>query len=316
MLRVCCTLAPVPESPMPGWRPLRSGKVRDVLVSDTDDQRLLIVASDRVSAYDHVLDTPVPDKGAILTALSLWWFDRLDTWDLGVGHHVLDATAVRDGGAVPDAVAGRGVVCRRLAMVPVECVARGWLTGSALTDYRATGAVAGVELPDGLDDGDRLAVPIFTPATKAERGEHDENTTYAAVATEHGGALAARLREVTLAVYERAAALLAERGLVLADTKLELGHDAAGELRVGDELLTPDSSRFWPVHGGAAAPHTGLDKQPLRDWLTSPASGWDRAGTAPPPPLPEEVVEATRARYVAAYERITGTPWSRPAGTS
>ncbi|CAA9412903.1 MAG: Phosphoribosylaminoimidazole-succinocarboxamide synthase [uncultured Quadrisphaera sp.] len=294
--------APPPDD-LPGWRLLRSGKVRDVHVDETDPERVLLVASDRVSAYDHVLATPVPDKGAILTALSLWWFARLEGWDLGVGHHVLDAEAVSAGGRVPDAVAGRAMVCRRLAMVPVECVARGWLTGSALTDYRATGAVAGVELPDGLGDGDRLGTPVFTPATKAEQGEHDENTTYAAVATVHGEELARRLREVTLGVYERAAALAAERGLVLADTKLELGHDADGVLRVGDELLTPDSSRFWAADGSS------LDKQYVRDWLTSPASGWDRAGTAPPPPLPDDVVAAARARYVAAYERITGLTW-------
>lgn len=305
-LRDCCTLAPVPESPLPGWSPLRSGKVRDVLVSDSDDQQLLVVASDRVSAYDHVLATPVPDKGAILTALSLWWFERLDEWGLGVGHHVLDAAPVADGGSVPDAVAGRAMVCRRLAMVPVECVARGWLTGSALADYRATGAVSGVELPDGLGDGDRLGAAVFTPATKAPAGEHDENTTYAAVATELGEPLAGALREVTLAVYERAAALVAERGLVLADTKLELGHDTDGALVVGDELLTPDSSRYWL---SAPGPRTSLDKQHLRDWLTSSASGWDRGGTRPPPPLPEEVVAGVRDRYVRAYERITGRAW-------
>ncbi len=305
--------APPGELPaeLPGWRLLRSGKVRDVYADEADDQRVLLVASDRVSAYDHVLPTPVPDKGAVLTALSLWWFDRLEGWGLGVPHHVLDAAPVRAGGTVPDAMAGRAMVCRRLAMVPIECVARGWLTGSALTDYRATGAVAGVELPDGLDDGDRLGTPIFTPATKAEQGEHDENTTYAAVATAHGEALAQRLRAVTLGVYERAAALTAERGLVLADTKLELGHDADGVLTVGDELLTPDSSRFWPADGRAGAHGHGasLDKQYVRDWLASPASGWDRAGTAPPPPLPDDVVAAARGRYVAAYERITGRTW-------
>jgi len=298
----------VPAHALPGWRLLHSGKVRDVHVDEGDEQRVLLVASDRVSAYDHVLATPVPDKGAILTRLSLWWFSQLEGWGLPVGHHVLDATAVRNGGAVPDAVAGRAMVCRRLAMVPVECVARGYLTGSGLVDYRATGAVGGVELPDGLDDGDRLGAPIFTPATKAGRGEHDENTSYAAVATQLGEDLAAALREVTLEVYTRAAALAAERGVVLADTKLELGHDADGALRIGDELLTPDSSRFWPAEH--PVPGGSFDKQVVRDWLTSPASGWDRSGAAPPPPLPAEVVERTRARYVQAYERITGSSWA------
>lgn len=299
---------------LPGWRLLHTGKVREVHVDEADDQRVLLVASDRVSAFDHVLETPVPDKGAILTALSLWWFDQLDGWGLGAAHHVLgdplDQAPVSAGGSVPDAVAGRAMVCRRLRMVPVECVARGWLTGSGLADYRATGAVGGVELPDGLDDGDRLGVPVFTPATKAERGRHDENTTYAALATELGEPLARRLREVTLEVYARAAALAAERGLVLADTKLELGHDAAGVLTVGDELLTPDSSRYWPAdRPGGAGGGSGLDKQVVRDWLVSPASGWSRAAAAPPPPLPAEVVERTRARYVAAYERLTGRAW-------
>ncbi len=304
-----------PTTPaLPGWRLLHSGKVREVHVAEDDDQRVLLVASDRISAYDHVLTPEVPDKGAILTALSLWWFGQLEGWGLGVGHHVLDAAPVGEGGSVPDAVAGRAMVCRRLAMVPVECVARGWLTGSALADYRATGAVSGVELPDGLEDGDRLGAVIFTPTTKAPAGEHDQATTHAAVATEHGEALAAQLRAVTLGVYERAAQLAAERGIVLADTKLELGHDAEGALRVGDELLTPDSSRFWPAEdvAGPGTTRTSLDKQHVRDWLTSAASGWDRSGVVPPPPLPDHVVEATRARYVEAYERLTGLAWGAP----
>ncbi len=314
-----------PAASLDGWTLLHSGKVRDVYTEDTagagetsEGARLLLVASDRISAYDHVLPTPVPDKGAILTALSLWWFDQLVGWDLGVGHHVLDRRAVADGGAVPDAVAGRAMVCRRLAMVPVECVARGYLTGSGLADYRATGAIAGIELPESLDDGDRLAAPLFTPATKAPAGAHDENTTFAEVATDLGEALADRLKEVTLGVYGRASALAAERGLVLVDTKLELG--LTGEppadqgqpwdpstLTVGDELLTPDSSRFWPAED--PRPGAGFDKQFVRDWLVSDASGWNRFTGEPPPPLPGDVVEATRARYVETYERLTGLTW-------
>jgi phosphoribosylaminoimidazole-succinocarboxamide synthase len=296
---------------LPGWRPVHAGKVRQLHVDEDDDQRVLVIASDRISAYDHVLSTPVPDKGALLTALSLWWFEQLEGWDLGLPHHVLDATAVSAGGTVPDAVAGRAMVCRRLTMVPVECVARGYLTGSGLADYRSTGEVGGHRLPAGLRDGDRLDPPIFTPATKAELGEHDENTTAAAVAALHGQELTDELERLTLAVYGRAAALAAERGVVLADTKFELGHDAAGVLTLGDEVLTPDSSRFWPAdqwQPGRAQP--SFDKQYVRDWLTSPASGWDRAGDAPPPPLPDEVVERTRDRYVEAYERLTGRRWS------
>ena len=302
---------------LPGWTLLHSGKVRDVYepagvegTGGAADARLLLVASDRISAYDHVLPTEIPDKGAILNRLSAWWFERLDGWDLGVGHHVLDTVALARGGTVPDEVAGRATVCRRLAMVDVECVARGHLTGSALADYRSTGAVCGVELPGGLEDGDRLAAPVFTPATKAPAGQHDENTTFAEVATRLGEPLAQRLRDVTLAVYERAAALAAERGMVLVDTKLELGLTDPGDLStltVGDELLTPDSSRWWPAED--ARPGADLSKQHVRDWLTSEASGWDRHGDAPPPPLPEAVVEATRARYVEVYERLTGLPW-------
>src|SRR5680860_81410 len=257
-----------------------------------------------MSAYDHVLPTPIPDKGRVLTALSLWWFERLGDVlaSHGATHHVRSAD-------VPDAVAGRAMVCRRLEMVPVECVARGYLTGSGLADYRATGAVCGVELPEGLDDGDRLQAPIFTPATKAALGEHDENVTFAAVAAEVGPEPAERLRTLTLAVYAFAEGVARDRGVLLADTKLELGTDPSAAdpdaLVLGDEVLTPDSSRFWPADGwrpGRAQP--SFDKQYVRDWLTSPASGWDRHGGQPPPPLPDDVVERTRARYVEAYERL------------
>ena len=293
---------------LPGWRHHYSGKVRDLYVAADDESRVLVVASDRVSAYDHVLPTPIPDKGRVLTALSLWWFERLGEVLAahGATHHVLSTD-------VPDAVAGRAMVCRRLEMVPVECVARGYLTGSGLADYRAIGAVCGVELPAGLDDGDRLQAPIFTPATKAALGEHDENVTFAAVAAKVGPELAERLRTLTLAVYAFAEALARDRGVLLADTKLEVGTDATVDgdaLVLGDEVLTPDSSRFWPADGwrpGRAQP--SFDKQYVRDWLTSPASGWDRHGDQDPPPLPDDVVERTRDRYVEAYERLTGRRW-------
>ena len=214
--------------------------------------------------------------------------------------HVLSAE-------VPEAVAGRAMICRRLQMYPVECVARGYLTGSGLAEYRSTGMVCGVSLPAGLEDGSRLPEPIFTPATKADVGEHDENVTFEQVAAQIGHDDAARLREVTLAVYARAAAIAADRGVILADTKLEFGRDADGTLVLGDEVLTPDSSRYWSADGwqpGRAQP--SFDKQYVRDWLSSPASGWDRTGDAPPPSLPADVVRRTRDRYVQAYERITG----------
>ena len=283
---------------LPGWRHSYSGKVRDLyLPADGDPDLILVVASDRISAYDHVLPTPIPDKGAVLTALSLWWFDQLT--DL-VPNHVVSTD-------VPEPVAGRAMVCRRLEMYPVECVARGYLTGSGLAEYRSGGAVCGVQLPTGLVDGSKLPEPIFTPATKAAVGEHDENVSFEQVAAQIGPDDAARLREVTLAVYARAASIAAERGVILADTKLEFGRDASGALVLGDEVLTPDSSRYWPAEGwqpGRAQP--SFDKQYVRDWLTSPDSGWDRSSDAPPPPLPEDVVRRTRDRYVEAYERITG----------
>jgi phosphoribosylaminoimidazole-succinocarboxamide synthase len=278
------------------------GKVRELYAVGQD--RLLLVASDRLSAYDVVLPTPVPDKGAVLTGLSLWWFAQLA--DV-VPHHLLTARVDEYPAELQpfaDDLRGRSMLVRRLDMVPVECVARGYLTGSGLGDYRATGSVCGVALPAGLQDGSLLPQPVFTPATKAEVGEHDENVSFEAVARTVGAELADELRRVTLAVYARGAALAAGRGILLADTKLELGHDADGVLTLGDEVLTPDSSRFWPADGwqpGRAQP--SFDKQYVRDWLS--ATGWDR--TAPGPELPEEVVERTRAKYVEAYERLTGS---------
>ena len=296
-----------------GWTHTYSGKVRDLYVPDLPPGSahpagdvVLVVASDRISAYDHVLSTPVPDKGVVLTQLSLWWFEQVA--DL-VPNHVVTAEVGEHG--VPAAVAGRAMVCRRLEMYPVECVARGYLTGSGLVEYRAGQQVCGVPLPAGLVDGSRLPEPIFTPATKAELGEHDENVSFDVVAAQIGTEAATRLRDLTLAVYSRAERIARERGVILADTKLEFGRALdgpdAGAVVLGDEVLTPDSSRFWPADTWApGGPQPSFDKQYLRDWLTSDASGWDRASDAPPPPLPPEVVERTRARYLDAFERLTG----------
>ncbi|HYH35282.1 MAG TPA: phosphoribosylaminoimidazolesuccinocarboxamide synthase [Nocardioides sp.] len=275
---------------------LHSGKVRD-LYALPDGDRLLMVASDRISAFDFVLEPEIPDKGELLTRMSLWWFDQLA--DL-VPHHVLSTD-------VPEELRGRAVVCERLDMVPVECVARGYLTGSGLVDYQRTGEVCGVALPDGLVDGSRLAQPVFTPATKAALGEHDENVSYEEVAAAVGEELAAELRRLTLAVYRRAEEVARGRGIILADTKLEFGRREGGEIVLGDEVLTPDSSRFWDAddyHPGRSQP--SYDKQVVRNWLLSPESGWDRSSGEPPPPLPPEVVERTRQRYVEAFERLTG----------
>jgi phosphoribosylaminoimidazole-succinocarboxamide synthase len=270
---------------------LHSGKVRDVY-ADGDD--LILVASDRVSVYDVVLPTPIPDKGVLLTQLSLWWFEQLA--DL-VPHHVISATDV------PPEFAGRAVRCRRLAMVPVECVARGYLAGSGLTDYRASGAICGVPLPGGLLEGSQFPEPIFTPSTKAPQGQHDEPMTFADVVALVGAETAARLRQITLDVYTRGAAIAAERGIIVADTKIELGFTPAGELVLADEVLTSDSSRFWPADlWQPGKPQFSFDKQYLRDWAAG--TGWDRR--PPAPEVPPEIVEATRARYVEAYERLTG----------
>ena len=275
-----------------------SGKVRDLY--DLPDGRLLMVASDRISAFDFVLDSTIPDKGEILTRMSLWWFDQLA--DL-VPHHVLSTD-------VPEAVRGRAVICERLEMYPVECVARGYLTGTGLLDYRASGEVCGIALPAGLEDGSRLPEPIFTPAAKGDLGDHDENVSYDAVVATVGAETAASLRELTLAVYARAEEIARGRGIILADTKLELGRRTDGTIVLADEVLTPDSSRFWPAdqwQPGRAQP--SYDKQIVRDWLKSPASGWDRASGEPPPALPAEVVEHTRARYIEGFETLTGLTW-------
>jgi phosphoribosylaminoimidazole-succinocarboxamide synthase len=282
-------------------RHLHSGKVRDLY--QTPDGLLLMVASDRISAYDFVLPTPIPDKGAVLTQMSLWWFEQLA--DV-VPNHLVSTE-------VPAEYAGRAVLCRRLDMYPVECVARGYLAGSGLVDYRATGAVCGVPLPAGLEEGSALPEPVFTPATKAAMGEHDENVSYDAVVDVVGAEAAAELRRITLEVYAHGHDIARERGIILADTKIELGLDAEGRVVLGDEVLTPDSSRFWPADEwlpGRSQP--SFDKQYVRDWLTSPASGWDRHSGEPPPELPADVVERTRAKYVEAYERLTGRRFGAP----
>ena len=273
---------------------LHSGKVRD-LYADGDD--LILVASDRVSVYDVVLPTPIPDKGAILTQLSLWWFERLA--DV-MPNHVISADDV------PAEFAGRAIRCRRLSMVPVECVARGYLTGGGLTEYLVTGAVSGIPLPPGLVDADRLPEPIFTPSTKAPMGQHDEPIPFATVVETVGEETAARLRETTLEVYRRGAALAAERGIIIADTKIELGWAPDGTLVLADEVLTPDSSRFWPADGWrpGTTPFS-FDKQYLRNWAAG--TGWDKR--APGPAVPQDVVAATRARYVEVYQRLTGLTW-------
>jgi phosphoribosylaminoimidazole-succinocarboxamide synthase len=288
----------VTQDAPPGLRHIYSGKVRELY--QAGDGVLLLVATDRISAFDFVLDTPIPDKGKILTQLSLWWFERLA--DI-VPNHLVEAV-------IPEAFAGRAMACRPLTMVPVECIARGYLTGSGLADYRRDGEVGGIPLPVGLVDGSRLPTPIFDPDSKAPQGQHDENISRTELVDLVGGQTASDLERLTLAVYQKGADLAAQRGMIVADTKLEFGYDESGMLRLADEVLTPDSSRFWPADswqpGRTQVP---FDKQFVRDWLTSSASGWDRNGTQPPPPLPPEVVDRTRNTYVAAYERITGLRW-------
>ena len=277
---------------------VHSGKVRDLYAVGAD--QLLLVASDRMSAYDVVLPTVIPDKGAVLTGLSLWWFEQLT--DV-VPNHVVTADVVGALGPWAQQVRGRAVLVQRLEMVAVECVARGYLTGGGLTDYLRTGVVSGVSLEPGLVDGSRLHVPVFTPTTKAPVGEHDLSMTYDEVVASVGAELARALRDVTLAVYARGSAVAERAGILLADTKVELGL-RAGELVLGDEVLTPDSSRFWPAASWSpGGPQPSYDKQYVRDWLAS--SGWDK--TAPGPELPAEVVDRTREKYVEAYERLTGS---------
>jgi phosphoribosylaminoimidazole-succinocarboxamide synthase len=273
---------------------IHSGKVRE-LYTDGDD--LILVASDRVSVFDVVLPTPIPDKGAVLTRLSLWWFDQLA--DI-VPNHVLSATDV------PAEWAGRAIRCRRLDMVKVECVARGYLTGSGLAEYAKSGGVCGVPLPAGLTESDRLPQPIFTPTTKAPMGEHDAAMTFDDVVAQEGEADAQALRDMTLEIYRRGADLALERGIIIADTKVELGRDQDGRFVLADEVLTPDSSRFWDAATWEPGrPQDSLDKQLVRDWAAG--TGWDK--TPPGPAVPDEIVAKTRARYIEVYERLTGQSW-------
>jgi phosphoribosylaminoimidazole-succinocarboxamide synthase len=292
---------------MGGMRHIHTGKVRELY--RLDDGRLLMVASDRISAFDYVLDSEIPDKGRILTAMSVWWFEQLREV---VRTHLISA----DDPAIPPAWRGRAIVCAELDMLPVEAVARGYLAGSGLADYRAAGAICGNPLPDGLRVGDRLPEPIFTPATKAALGEHDENVSYDAVVATVGAPTAAAMRRLTLEIYAMAASIARERGIILADTKFEFGRrSGSDELVLADEALTPDSSRFWPAdrwEPGHAQP--SYDKQYVRDWLLSPKSGWDRTSGAKPPALPDEVVAQTRARYVEAYELLTGLRFANWTG--
>lgn len=287
---------------LPGYAHVYSGKVRDLYAPLDDagnprDDQVLLVASDRISAFDYVLSTPIPDKGAVLTQLSLWWFEQMA--DL-VPNHVISTD-------VPEAVAGRAVLVERLDMVPLEAIARAYLTGGGLAEYRETGSVCGVALPAGLEDASKLDEPVFTPTSKAELGEHDEPMTYDEAVDLIGAERAEEIRDLTVRILQRGNEIASERGILIADTKVEFGVRADGTLVLADELLTPDSSRFWPADDwqpGRA--QNSFDKQFVRDWLTSDASGWDKASGEEPPALPADVVEATRTKYVEAYENLTG----------
>lgn len=289
------------------YKHLSAGKVRELY--EIDDDTLLMVATDRISAYDWILSTSVPDKGRVLTAMSFHFFDIID-----FPNHLAGGP---EDERIPAEVLGRAMVCKKLDMVPVECVARGYLTGSGLIDYKATQQVCGVDLPAGLVESSQLPEPIFTPAAKAELGEHDENVSLAQVADMVGKDLAEELKADTLKIYTQAATVAKERGIILADTKFEFGRDKDGTLVIGDEVLTPDSSRYWPADEyceGKVQP--SFDKQYVRDWLTSPASGWDRTSDTQPPALPADVIAATRARYIEAYEKISGKSFADWPGSA
>jgi phosphoribosylaminoimidazole-succinocarboxamide synthase len=279
---------------IPGWRHVYSGKVRDLYASeDPGDTCILVVASDRVSAFDFVLSPGIPEKGALLTRLSRWWFDQL----ADVANHIAE-------GAIPSVVADRAMLAQSLDMLPVECVVRGYITGTGWAEYTESGTVCGIPLPEGLQNGDRLPEPLFTPAYKAPMGEHDENITFEKAAELVGAERAAELRDASLAIYSRAAAIAEEKGLILADTKFEFGTDAEGTLRLADEVLTSDSSRYWDAEAWRTGTTPGermasFDKQIVRDWL---AANWDKQGE--PPTLPTEIVERTAARYRELIERL------------
>ncbi|MCE5290236.1 MAG: phosphoribosylaminoimidazolesuccinocarboxamide synthase [Nocardiaceae bacterium] len=277
------------------------GKVRELYA--IDDETLLVVASDRISAFDHVLSTPIPDKGRILTAMSFFFFDALE-----VPNHLAGPA---DDPRIPAEAVGRSMVVKRLDMFPVECVARGYLTGSGLLDYQDTGAVCGIALPKGLVESSRLPEPIYTPATKADIGEHDENIDFESTVKLVGAESAQALKDATLSIYSRASEIAEAKGIILADTKFEFGRGPNGEPVLADEVLTPDSSRYWPKDTYAEGKtQPSFDKQIVRNWLTGPESGWDRKSDVPPPPLPQDVIDRTRARYIEAYERISGNTFA------
>ncbi|GMA38213.1 phosphoribosylaminoimidazolesuccinocarboxamide synthase [Mobilicoccus caccae] len=295
------TTTPSDAPPIPGHAPIYSGKVRDLYApldanGDPREDVLLLVASDRISAYDHVLDSVIPDKGRVLTQLSLWWFEQFSSL---VPNHIVSTD-------VPSEVEGRAVLVRRLPMLPVECIARAYLTGSGLAEYREVGSVCGVALPDGLTEASPLPETIFTPTTKAPMGQHDQPITYAQVEDLIGAELASKVAEMTTSILAHGNEIAAARGILVADTKVEFGV-AGDELVLADEVLTPDSSRFWRAEDHVVGvPQKSYDKQYVRDWLTSAESGWDRTSGDAPPALPADVVAATRETYVAAYEAITG----------
>ncbi|MGV0746867.1 phosphoribosylaminoimidazolesuccinocarboxamide synthase [Mycolicibacter heraklionensis] len=279
------------------YQHLASGKVRELY--RIDDQHLLFVATDRISAFDYILDSEIPDKGRILTAMSVFFFDLVEA-----PNHLAGPP---DDPRIPDEVLGRALVVRQLKMMPVECVARGYLTGSGLLDYQHSGSVCGIPLPPGLVEASKFLNPLFTPATKADIGEHDENISFAQVIDLVGPVRAGQLRDRTLATYVQAADHALTKGIIIADTKFEFGIDEHDNLVLADEVFTPDSSRYWPAdHYRAGVVQQSFDKQFVRNWLTGPESGWDRSGDQPPPALPDDIIAATRARYVEAYERISG----------
>ncbi|MBS4727628.1 phosphoribosylaminoimidazolesuccinocarboxamide synthase [Mycobacterium sp. SM1] len=279
------------------YQHLASGKVRELY--RIDDEHLLFVATDRISAFDYVLDSTIPDKGRVLTAMSVFFFNLVE-----VPNHLAGPP---DDPRIPDEVLGRALVVRQLQMLPVECVARGYLTGSGLLDYQRTGQVCGIRLPPGLVEASRLPSPLFTPATKAAPGRHDENIPFARLIEMVGAVRANQLRDRTLQIYARAADHALTKGIIIADTKFEFGLDSHGTLVLADEIFTPDSSRYWSARRyRAGVVQDSFDKQFVRNWLMSAESGWDRTGSAPPPPLPDHVIAATRKRYLEAYERISG----------
>lgn len=287
------------------YRHLASGKVRELY--RIDDQHLLFVATDRISAFDYILDSQIPDKGRILTAMSVFFFDLVD-----MPNHLAGPP---DDPRIPEEVLGRALVVCQLQMLPIECVARGYLTGSGLLDYQRSGAVCGIALPPGLVEASKFFNPLFTPATKAEIGAHDENISFARVIELVGPVRANQLRDRTLATYVTAADHALTKGIIIADTKFEFGIDEHDNLVLADEVFTPDSSRYWPAdHYQAGVVQDSFDKQFVRNWLTGPESGWDRHGSQPPPPLPDDIIAATRARYIEAYERISGMSFDNWVG--